>query len=492
MAARISAISANSSERWTRSEQHAKTNEQSAWEGAIVSKLKSPEAEGFDGMSWPSAKRAGNFIFVGGHTPHDLKSGRLVMSASDLPAEQQNMRAPVLFTEVAAGRLRAQTWQVLQNLKTTLDRMGSSIEHVAHLRIFLREIAHEGVVLDLVKACFGASLCSGEIIEARNVGSHASMLVQMDCVALATAMGSPQHLWTIGLERLSDPFPTATRAGGLLFSSQIAGAHSQSGEAFTHERELSSRARQLLGSLPQRAARRSLSFFVQQAAMWDHLLSILDDSGIDHKATLYHMNWMRRPMSIFIDGSVTRGIMSHTGDYLLTCFPASGVRTPGAELEGRIVAILGESGLTKDVRVPIHGISNSYFGAIKVGPYLFAAGEVPIDTDAWALVDRAELLSPPRNRGPFGKPYDEAPIQAQANYIYALYQKTFAAYGVDLTEAVHQSIYLTDASDGPAIEGVVSDHFGDSPPATTIVPIIGASPYEAARLELELTAYIGD
>jgi enamine deaminase RidA (YjgF/YER057c/UK114 family) len=457
-----------------------------------VTRLKSAEAAWVDGTTWPPAKRAGAFIFVGGHTPHDLTSGRLVLSTGDLPLEQQSLRGSVLFTEVVAGRLRAQTWQVLQNLKITLDHMGSSIEHVAHLRIFLHDIAHEGAALDLVKAFFGASLCSGEILEARNEGSHALLLVQIDCIALAADAGRPEHVWASGFERLSDPFPTATRAGGLLFSSQIGGAHPHSGQVYRHERDLSTRARQLLGSLEQRASRQNLPFFLQQAAMWDHFLGVLDAFEIDHKAILYHMNWMRRPMSVFLDGSVTRGIMSYTGDYLLTCFPASGVRTPAAELEGRIVAILPDGGLTKDVRVPIHGISNSYFGAIKVGPYLFAAGEVPVDTDSWTIVDRAALLAPPRKIMPFGKPYEEPSIQAQTHYIYSLYEKTLAAYGAGLSNAVHQSVYLTNASDGPALERVFSDRFGDGPPATTVVPIVGASPFEATRLELELTAYVGD
>ena len=446
-----------------------------------------------EGLAWPRANRAGDFIFVGGHTPHDMTSGRLVLGSGDLsPPDSDAVRAAVLFTEVVSGQVRAQTWQALRNLKATLDAMGSSIEHVAHLRIFVRDIAHEGTVLDLVKRFFGANLCSGEILEARNAGSHPAIWVQMDCIALAADAGEVSHVRGTDLGPLTDPFPVATKAGCLLFSSLVAGADPQCGEAVRQVRDLTARAKQLLGPLAQRASRRSLSFFVQQAAMWDHLLAILEVAGIDSRATLYHMSWMRRPMSIFADGSVTRSIMEHTGDYLLTCFPTSGVRTVGAELEGRIVAILPESGLRKVVRLPLHGISNSYFGAIAVGPYLFAAGEVPVDTDNATIVDRATLLEPPRNRSNFGKPYEEQSAQPQTHYIYSLYEKTLAAYGADLSRAVHQTIYLSDVADGPALEGVISERFPGGPPATTIVPILGASPFAATRLELELTAYIGD
>lgn len=445
-----------------------------------------------DGTTWPSAARAGALVFTGSHTPHDPVSGRLVLSTADLPVEHQKLRATVLFTEVVAGRLRAQTWQVLQNLKTTLDQAGSSIEHAVHLRIFLRDIAHEGVVLSLVREFFGASLCSGEILEARNAGSHPAILVQADCIALAVDAGQPRHVWGKGFERLTDPFPTATLAAGFLFSSQVSGVNPHTGAVVEHENALTARARQLLGPLAQQASRQSLPFFLQQAAMWDHLLGVLDEFGVAHQSTLYHMNWMRRPMSVFRDGSVTRRIQPYTGDYLLTCFPTSAVRTPQAELEGRIVAILPDSGFTKDVRVPIHGISNSYFGAIKAGPYLFAAGEVPIDTAKWAIVDQPEQLAPPGNRLAIGKPYEVPQVQVQSRYIYALYEETYAAYGIDLSRGMHQTIYMTDAGDGPALEPVIAEHFGSRPPATTIVPILAASPFEATRLELELTAYIGD
>lgn len=444
-----------------------------------------------EGTTWPSATRAGQLIFAGSHTPHDPSSGRLVLSTGDLGADQASLRAAVLFTEIVSGRLRAQTWQVLQNLKATLERAGSSIEHAVHLRIFLKDIAHEGTVLDLVKKFFAASLCSAEIVEARNEGSHPSLLVHMDCIALAADAGRPKHVWAKGFERLTDPFPTATLAAGFLFSSQMGGVNPNTGAVVEHENALTARARQLLGALGERSSRQSLAFFLQQAAMWDHLLSVLDAFGVEHKSTLYHMNWMRRPMSVFSDGSVTRGIQDRTGDYLLTCFPASAVRTPAAELEGRIVAILPDSGFKKDVRVPIHGISNSYFGAIKAGPYLFAAGEVPVDTAKWEIVDRSEQLPAPGNLMAVGKPYEVAPIQVQSHYIYELYKETYAAYGIDLSKALHQTIYLTDASDGPRIESIIARHFGDRPPATTIVPILAASPFEATRLELELTAYIG-
>ena len=51
-----------------------------------------------DGAAWPSATRAGQLIFAGSHTPHDLSTGRLVMSTADLAPEHQSIRAAVLFT----------------------------------------------------------------------------------------------------------------------------------------------------------------------------------------------------------------------------------------------------------------------------------------------------------------------------------------------------------------------------------------------------------
>lgn len=444
------------------------------------------------GTTWPTARRAGDLVFLGGHTPHQLDTGRLISGTGDLPpGVATELRAPVLFTEITAGRLRAQTWQVLHNLKLSLEAHGSSLEHLVHLRIFLQNIADEGTVLDQVRRTLGASLCSGEVVEARNDGCDPDSLIQLDAIALAVASGKPQHAWVPGFERVTAPFPTVTTAAGFLFSSQIDGLDLATGEPVNHIRQLSQRGVALLGPLADRASRASLRFFLQQAALWDHLLTVLAAFDIPPQLTLYHMNWMRRPMTVFADGSVTRRIMEHTGDYLLTCFPVAGLSRPDAELAGRIVAIQPHSGMRKDIRVPIHGISNSYFGAIQAGPYLFAAGEVPVDTKAWRIVDRVEALAEPRRRLGIGKPYAPAPIVPQAHYIYSLYEETLRAYGMELASGVHQTVYLCHAADGPALEGVVADRFGAATPATTIAPILGASPFTATRLELELTAYRG-
>jgi len=441
--------------------------------------------------NWPLASRAGELIFLGGHTPHDLDNGRLVLSTADLPAPlDTELRAPVLFTEVVAGRCRAQTRQVLENLKASLTAAGGSIERMAHLRIFLSDIILERTVLTAVKAFFGDSLPSGEIIEARNAGSHSEILVQMDGIGVALEAPAPEHLHLDGFAPLTRPFPTATKAAGLLFSSQMAGADPATGEALTEPLRLSPRGLSLLDTLADGASDYRLPFFVQQAALWDQMLGILDRLGIPPENTLYHMNWMRQPMSVFADGSVTRSITATVGDYLLTCFPTSGLRTSGAELEGRIVAILPGSGLTKDIRVPIHGISNSYFGMIKVGPWLFAAGEVPIETSQHILMDAFTKLPRPLARHAIGRPYPAQPIQPQAHYIFHLYEETLAAYGADFADVVHQTAYLSDAGDGPAFEGVSASRFGTSPPAATVVPILGASPFTGTRLELEMTAYL--
>lgn len=441
--------------------------------------------------SWPAARRAGEFVFVGGQTPHDRKSGKLILQTQDLPPDVAlKVRSPLLFTEIVAGKFRAQTRQVFENLKATLEEAGSSIEHIAHLRIFLLDIADEGTVLALAQEFFGANLPSGEVIEARNAGSHSDILIHVDCIAVAVEAGKPEHVLIKGLEKLSQPFPTVTKAGCLLFSSQVPGADPESGAVLIQVPELSARGRTLLGSIAERASLKHLPFFVQQAAMWDHLLTMLERSGIDARSTLYHMNWMRRPMKVFSDGSVTRNILERTGEYLLTCFPTSGLRNPGAELEGRIIAVL--PGHEKDVRVPIHGVSNSYFGMIKVGPYLFAAGEVPIDTVNWKLISHAHDLDAPFNMLGFGKPYDVPAIQVQTRYIYQLYEKTLASYGAEMAHAVHQTAYMSDVSDGPALEAIISAEFNGAAPPTTIVPILGASPFSETRLELEMIAYLGD
>ncbi len=441
----------------------------------------------------PPATRAGDLVLLGSHTPHDRATGRLIVGTADLSAPiSDQVRSKVLFSEVAFGGVKAQTRQVLENMKLSLEVAGSSIEHVAHLRIFVSDIGMEGVVLGVVRSYFGDKLSSGELIEAVNAGCNSDIHVQMDCIALSVEAGTPKNLWAPGLEALTAPFPTATKAGAFLFTSQFGGANAKSGDMVRSPTELSSAMRERIEPLLKTAPKKNSEFLIQQAALWDNILTVLDAARVPPSAILYHMNWMRPSMRVFSDGSITRSIMDLTGEYLLTCFPTSGLRAPDAQLEGRVVAILPESGLKKSVRVPIHGISNSYYGMIGVGHYLFGSGEVPVDTVNFRLIDEMQKLPPPLQSENFGKIYRESPIQSQAHYVYSLWKRTLEAYGSSMGSTVHQTVYLTEAGDGPALEGVMRAHFPTKAPATTLVPIVGASPFKNARLELEVTAYLSD
>lgn len=438
----------------------------------------------------PAARRAGDLVFLGTHTPHDRTTGRLVVSTADLGQPlATDLRAKVLFTEVAFGPVKAQTRKVLENLKASLEAAGSSIEHLAHLRIFVTDIGMEGVVLGVVRTFFGTNLPSGELIEAANQGVDPKLHVHMDGVAMTVDAGRPTHLRYAGLEKLTEPFPAATKAGPFLFSSQFGGIDPATGAVVDSLSQLSVQTRPRIDPLLAVASKHNRPFLLQQGALWDNILKVLQASNVSPNAILYHMNWMRPTMRVFSDGSITRSILDLTGDYLLTCFPTSNLRDPLAQLDGRVIAVLPESGLKKSTKVPIHGISNSYFGMIAAGPYLFGSGEVPVDTDRWALVDEMHKLPSTRRTERFGKVYREPPIQSQAHYVYELWHETLAAYGATFDMAVHQSAYLACADDGPAFDLVVREHFPKRAPATTVVPIIGASPFAQTRLELELTAY---
>jgi len=56
---------------------------------------------------------------------------------------------------IELGDIRAQSIQILSNLKTSLERNGSSLEEVAHLTIYLTDIEERHVFNEVYREYFG-------------------------------------------------------------------------------------------------------------------------------------------------------------------------------------------------------------------------------------------------------------------------------------------------------------------------------------------------
>jgi enamine deaminase RidA (YjgF/YER057c/UK114 family) len=165
-----------------------------------------------------------------------------------------------------------------------------------------------------------------------------------------------------------------------------------------------------------------------------------------------------------------------------------GLPEPLAHIGFEGVAYLPRSGESKEIRLPQADIARYYVGAVRGGGLVFTCGEVPIDGANRRLVDRNAGLDDIARRLNFGHLEEDSGIRAKAWYVYQLHAGYLAAYGLELTDVIHQTVYLKDAREMAVVERVGTMFFGDTLPPTTFVPIVDTSPFGAASIEIEVVA----
>ena len=113
---------------------------------------------------------------------------------------------------------------------------------------------------------------------------------------------------------------------------------------------------------------------------------------------------------------------------------------------------------------------------------------MPIDGTNRRLVDANAGLPDEGRRLSFGHLEADTGIRAKAWYVYQLHVGYLKAYDLDLTDVVHQTVYLKDATEMAVVERVGTMFFGQVLPPTTFVPIVDTSPWGAASIEIEVVA----
>ena len=150
---------------------------------------------------------AEGFAWVGGQTPHGPATGRLVRSLGDLPSEtQRRMPADMVISDIPGERARAQTWRAMQNVELTLAALGSSLDRLVHLRVFLREMRNLAAVIGVLEHARENRLPTTTIIGALDCGADEEIAVAMDAVATTADSGiSPEHvILTHGLDHFTE------------------------------------------------------------------------------------------------------------------------------------------------------------------------------------------------------------------------------------------------------------------------------------------------
>lgn len=447
------------------------------------------------GGSTSQGTRVGDWLFLGSQTPHDPASGELVTRIEAVPDElRRRVETGMVIADVPERRIRAQTWRCLRNLQLLLEASGSSLEHLVHLRLFLRDMRDATSAIQVLRAMV-RDLPSTSVVGATGEGVDERIDVQVDAVALAADGATERvNLHLPELEALTAPFPAATRAGQLLFTTPVAGVGPRSGALVTRIADLEPDDRALAGEV---ATPRDESLVAQHLALWRNVRRILDSQGVPFENVLHQNGWLRISMRDFVPVARVRSRLfgSGPGRTAATSFPVSGTRRDDAAFEYSVIAVIPSSApstlhpapWTKQIKAPSHGVGPYYLAAVQAGPFVLTAGEVPINAAVPKHVDTAADLDLDDELRllQYGRAHRERPIMAQAHYVYRLLFEALEAYGCGPRDVVHQTVYMVDAADFPALERIATLSFGPRLPPTTLVPILGTSPFAEARLEIE-------
>ena len=135
-----------------------------------------------------------------------------------------------------------------------------------------------------------------------------------------------------------------------------------------------------------------------------------------------------------------------------------------------------------------HPISGYNIAAVKAGPFVFTNGEVAVDTTVPTHIDDFSYLKDEGRFLPYGRVHEDKPIMAQAWFAYQLLKSYTEDNRSSMENVVHQTVYIVNPAEYPSLERIATLFYGSKLPPTSIVPILGCTPYEQAQFEIELIA----
>jgi 2-iminobutanoate/2-iminopropanoate deaminase len=114
------------------------------------------------------------------------------------------------------------------------------------------------------------------------------------------------------------------------------------------------------------------------------------------------------------------------------------------------------------------GAVGPYSQAVRVGDFVFTAGQIPLDPTTGQMV--------------------EGGIEAQARQALTNVSAVLEAAGTSLSNVVKTTVFLADMGEFQAMNSVYAEFFPDAPPARSAVQV-AALPLNA-RIEIETIAIV--
>jgi len=432
----------------------------------------------------------GPFLFTGTITPHDPATGALIAGSTSLPPEADAALAEARFgtnlRDVPTDAARAQAWAIYRWLAELLDQNGSDLSRVLRQRLYFRDLRDVAAVERMMDVFLPGAKPTTTIVQMPSLGVDERIRVVLDAVAVERDCSWDRTDVVVEGIADTDRYPSAIRIGPFVFVGNTVGINSKNGRLAESLTDLNR------PDFPWTARRRSEEqILAQTLETFNNLASVLETQGAVLSDIVKVNGWMSFLMQDYRPLGEARQALYPDG----TQVPASSSVTMAGQLpEGAVISyeaialVPGHPDYHHSLRAGPSGMSTVYTAVRQAGPYVLTCGDVPIDTDSPAVITTPEQLTEEARHIGFGRLH-ESRVQVQAWDVYVRHAESLGLHDSSFDDVVHQTVYMRDPEQYPALERVATQFYGERIPPTSLVPIVDTSPYWEAELEIEVVAF---
>ena len=419
----------------------------------------------------PTGARAGRFIFLSAQTPINLETGRFIRDLIDLPSDIPDQLAKSSAINAFFGPVMAQTWQIYQNLTKILDKQGSSLDHIVRQRLFVPHLKDINWAEQVMLTFFPGEKPATLMVGVPDRGLHPDLRVFVEIVALIPQTeGAPkQNLYLPELEKVTAPYPQAVRVGQYLFYEGYTGVDLNSGRPVTKREELGNDAREVevegrMNNLASEARRCQLWLIFshlnklvasQNAAMDDFMVmqwfsrqDMWEYCNIEYiRAKVFTPPVPLGFGTVIHNLSIVPEIMSICGGIVL--LPGEVKKASFHYAKNQVVTLAPYACVTRS------------------GSFAHGGGMGINITEQRSYVAFADLPDNGRFQA-FSRIDGNHPMMAK---MWHIYKSAFEKAAVTPRQVIHQTLYMENPAEYPAVETIARIIFGGHIPPTTVIPV---------------------
>jgi len=129
-------------------------------------------------------RKMGPFVFVQGIIATDPKTGKLIKDLDDLPEEiKQKLSSGDIHLDTLEGPIKAQTWMCLQILTGLLESVGSSLENILQMLVFIKDMRSNWEAFNKVRMMMIKNPPPNTLAETPCLGRTDDVLIEMHVIA---------------------------------------------------------------------------------------------------------------------------------------------------------------------------------------------------------------------------------------------------------------------------------------------------------------------